>query len=86
MRTNVWVLISLALTLTLPERESITIHVLDLAGRPVALLLDAELGPGAHQTRWNGDDARGRKASPGVYWVVVTTPKDIAVRRIVRLR
>ena len=41
--------------------------VFDLLGRPVALLLDAELSVGTHRVGWNGRHQHGVQVANGIY-------------------
>lgn len=61
-------------------------RVLDTAGRLVRTLHDGALEAGPHRLRWDGADARGRPAPPGVYFVEVTRDGETLARRVVMLR
>jgi len=54
-------------TFTLPRAARAVLSIFDLRGRRVGLLLDAELPAGLHERSWDGRDARGRAAPPGIY-------------------
>ena len=74
------------LTFGLPRVLRTRVDVLDLGGRSVAHLLDAELDAGEHQIRWDGRDTRGTDLGPGVFWVRVRAGSVEERRRIVRVR
>ena len=61
------------------------VEVLDIHGRVVATLLDRVLMPGEFPLVWDGRDARGTQASPGVYWVRAEADGRTDRKRIVRL-
>ena len=56
-----------ALTLTLARAARVRVSVEDVAGRTVSVLLEGEFGAGRRELRWDGRDASGRAAAPGVY-------------------
>jgi choice-of-anchor B domain-containing protein len=63
----------------------LTVH--DVTGRRVASLLDAgRLARGRHVVTWDGRDASGRTAVPGVYFVRLETAGGSWERKIVRVR
>jgi len=51
-----------------PDREHVTLQILDLNGRTVATLIDKSLSPGVHQLRWNGKDDKNQDVASGVYF------------------
>jgi hypothetical protein len=61
------------------------VDVLDVRGRVVATILDRTLVPGEYPLRWDGRDARGEDARPGVYWIRAAAGGDTDGERIVRL-
>lgn len=54
------------------ERSRVRLSVFDLAGKEIAVLLDALQDPGYHEARWNAKDARGQSVSSGVYFYRMT--------------
>lgn len=61
------------------------VDVLDVRGRVVATLLDRALVPGDYPLRWDGHDAHGAPARPGVYWIRATAGGRSDGERFVRL-
>jgi beta-N-acetylhexosaminidase len=66
-------------------------EILDILGRPVATLFDAESAAGELRTVWSGRDARGADASSGVYFcrtriVENQAPIRVGVLRMLLLR
>lgn len=59
------------LAFVLPAAGAARLDVVDAAGRRVARLASGARAPGAHRVHWNGADARGRAAAPGVYFAVL---------------
>ncbi len=74
-------------TFTLARAGRVRIDVHDVRGRRVRRLLhDALLPAGEHRLTWNGRDADGRPAAPGVYFLRVLTPDGPRSGAVVRLR
>jgi hypothetical protein len=67
-------------------RASVTLRILDVSGRAVAVLRRAELSAGAYSTTWNGLDGRGAGASSGVYFAELRVGRRVLVRKMVLLR
>lgn len=53
----------------LPRAGAVRLEVLDLAGRRVRVLDDGVRAAGSHRATWDGRDAGGRVARPGVYMI-----------------
>src|SRR5262249_35299878 len=70
------------LRLTLPAAMRADLDVLDLQGRRVRSLLEAELPAGGTEVEWDGRDDGGSGVSHGVYFVTLRTG---AGRRTVRV-
>jgi hypothetical protein len=81
-----------------PFRDLATIHfglaragearleLFDLAGRRVRTLASGVHGAGAHFATWNGRDQRGNSVGSGVYFVRLTTPKQVFHARVIALQ
>jgi 1,4-alpha-glucan branching enzyme len=61
------------LSYTLPTSTRGSLAILDVAGRTVRTLADGALEAGAHTVAWDGADAAGRTAAPGLYFVRLST-------------
>jgi flagellar hook assembly protein FlgD len=61
------------------------VAVFDVDGRRVRTLVDATLGAGPHEARWDGADASGRAVGAGVYFVRLAAAGQAVSRRLVRL-
>jgi hypothetical protein len=72
--------------LTLAAPTFVRAEVLDVTGRHVATLAWGNFSAGVHELVWDGFDARGGRAAPGVYLVRVRWPGTETTRRIVRLQ
>ena len=65
----------------------VTLRVYDLLGREVREVAHgAALGAGDHHLRWDGRNARGQAAGPGVYFLRLETPVGAWTRPVVKLR
>jgi hypothetical protein len=65
---------STTLRFTVPETMPVTLRVHDVSGRLVRELLARPVEAGQHRLTWDGLDERGRRASPGVYFIRLTAP------------
>ena len=70
----------------LPRDTRVRLDVLDLQGRRVRVLVDAALPAGEHVAVWDGRDAAGAPAGPGVYFYRMQAGGFTARRRLVRVR
>ncbi len=69
----------------LDRAAHVELSVFDVQGRRVAVLLDEELGAGAHRARWDGGTSAGRSAAAGVYMVRLRAGERTESVRVVRL-
>ncbi len=69
-----------------PKSARVRITVLDVTGREIALLVDKDMESGEFETRWEGQDSRGRDVDSGVYFVRMTAGSDTAERKMILLR
>jgi hypothetical protein len=77
------------ITLRLSRDDRARVRVFDLHGRHVATLWDGVAPAGALPLVWDGRDARGVRASSGVYWVRAEIGRGggtALLRKIVRAR
>jgi len=74
------------LGLTVPHAGELTLEILDVAGRRVTTIPLGRRSPGVHEVRWDGHDATGRAAAPGMYFARVSAGGETAVERILRVR
>lgn len=51
----------------LPELGPVKLHIFDLLGREIRLLLDDSRAPGSYELSWDGRDNRGAAVGSGVY-------------------
>jgi hypothetical protein len=70
----------------LPRAAGARLAIHDLSGRRVRELVSANLSAGEHVAWWDGRDASGVAAAPGVYLAAVTAGGERATTRIARLR
>jgi len=70
----------------LPRWEPVDVQIFDVAGRRTRTLFAGQLlGPGDHVASWDGRDAAGGSASPGLYLVRVDAGGERRLARIVRM-
>lgn len=66
-----------------PKAQHAQLEVFDITGRAVRSLVNGTVEAGEHVATWDGRDARGRRASPGVYLVRMRTMGYEATNRMV---
>lgn len=64
------------------EGTRVTVRLYSLTGRLVRVLADEVVDPGSYVVGWDGMDAAGRAAQPGVYVAVMTAGGFRAVQRL----
>ena len=70
----------------LSEERCVEISVFHVHGRRVRTLLTESQDPGRHCAVWNGLDASGREASPGIYFYRLDADNQSTVRKMVLAR
>src|SRR5439155_21712562 len=72
------------LSYSLARGAAVRVELFDTAGRRLRTLLDAPLVlAGQHALTWDGRDARGRRAAPGVYLLRLASGAKTANARVV---
>jgi hypothetical protein len=71
------------LRLRLAQPTSVHAGIFDVAGRHVRTIADGFMGAGDHPLRWDGRDAVGLRAAPGLYFYRVRSGIENAVRKVV---
>ncbi len=69
-----------------PARGHVVVSVYDAKGERVGTLVDETREPGSYPVRWDGTDARGVRASSGVYFVRLQFGGETRSRKIVLLK
>jgi hypothetical protein len=72
----------ISVVLEQPSKGEAFVRVLDSKGSLVQTLHSGELAAGKFRFVWNGLDAQGRKASPGVYSIELKNSKGVETRRL----
>lgn len=75
-----------SLRFRLAQPDDVALEVLDVAGRRVAVLRDGPAPAGEHTARWDGRDAAGREAPPGLYLARLRVGREFFTARFVRVR
>jgi photosystem II stability/assembly factor-like uncharacterized protein len=70
----------------LPTRANVRVTIYDVAGRPVATLVDREQAPGQYDVEWNGTDAGGSRVASGIYLARIEAGKRALSRKMVLLK
>jgi hypothetical protein len=71
--------------LALPRQTVVEVAVFDLAGHRVKSLLQGTQPAGYHALTWDGRDERGRRSSPGVYFVRAVAGAESRSRKLILL-
>jgi hypothetical protein len=75
-----------AISFTTQRAGRVTARIYDLSGTLVRTLADATLESGVQTLRWNGSRESGRRATPGIYFLRVSSPDGNAAMRLVLMR
>ncbi len=70
----------------LPVRADVRVTIYDVAGRPVATLVDRNQAAGSYAVEWNGTGARGERVASGVYLLRMEAGKQALSRKMVLLK
>jgi hypothetical protein len=76
---------SAALTYDLPRASRVVLQVLDVNGRVVRRLLDADVAAGQRHAEWDGRTDAGDPVAPGVYVIQLRGDGVRSARRLVHL-
>lgn len=72
--------------LVLAGATRVRASILDAAGRVIRTLADEDRAAGAQNLFWNGEDARGRRARTGLYFLRVVAAGQTATRAVSLIR
>jgi hypothetical protein len=74
------------ITFETPRAGSVEIAIYDLGGRRVATILDnKDLPAGPNAVTWAGEDERGRRLSPGVYFYTLESGGEKRTKKLLLL-
>ena len=62
------------------------VTVYDAIGRRLRTLVEDTRDAGWYTVRWDGRDARGRRAATGIYFIRLVTPEQRLVRKALLLQ
>jgi hypothetical protein len=68
------------------EKLPVALRIYNIRGQLVRTLLETSVGPGVHQTSWDGKDALGRTAESGIYLCVLQAGSQQDCKKVVLLR
>jgi Domain of unknown function (DUF2341)/Putative Ig domain/CARDB/FlgD Ig-like domain len=77
---------SVVLRMNLAGSGPTSLHILDVGGRRVRMLVHESTQAGRHRVVWDGRDDHGLAVMPGLYFVRLTTLDGHRTRRLVWLR
>ncbi|HSG27911.1 MAG TPA: FlgD immunoglobulin-like domain containing protein, partial [Candidatus Krumholzibacterium sp.] len=70
----------------LPQAESVSLDIFDVAGRRIKTLANGIMREGDHRVEWDGRDNNGSRVASGVYFYRLRAGKDTLTRKMVLLR
>jgi hypothetical protein len=70
-------------TLSKPGATIVGVH--DLSGRLLATILDRELSAGEHSCRWDGRGMDGKLLASGIYFLTVSTSREVGRQQVILL-
>lgn len=68
------------------QEAPVKLEVVDILGRKTALLFDGICGAGINRFVWDGTDMAGGEVASGTYFVRMSTPDGVQVKKAVLLR
>jgi hypothetical protein len=75
-----------SITYSLARREHVDISVYDTAGRHVCTLVDEVQEPSRYRTAWDGTNAHGEQAPPGVYFIRYQAGSHLFAKKAIMLQ
>lgn len=76
---------SSTLAFSLGEPGPVRVDLYDIAGRHVRTLIDREMPAGGHSVSWDGRGSDGAPCAAGVYLARLSSGRDVAVGKVVKL-
>lgn len=77
---------TMSLRLAVPQSAAGSVRVYDVQGKAVRTLAEGTFEPGERTLEWDGRDASGAQAAPGIYFVSAEVGGGHANLRVVRVR
>ena len=74
------------LSYTLPENSFVNVHVFDMLGRTVKILVSEMQTAGSRVLRWNATDAAGSTVSAGIYLYMIQAGDFRQTKKMVLLK
>jgi flagellar hook assembly protein FlgD len=63
----------------------VRLEVLDSQGRRIRTLAYGRYEVGTYWSSWDGEDERGTRAGPGIYWARLAMGDHVVTRTLVRI-
>nr|WP_299820102.1 T9SS type A sorting domain-containing protein [uncultured Pontibacter sp.] len=64
------------------QAAQVSVKVLDVTGRQVTTLMEAQAAPGSYELTWDGKDMKKNSLRAGLYFCVIQLGQDKIVKRI----
>jgi hypothetical protein len=71
---------------SLARAGRVDLRIYDVGGRVLRTLVDKDLAAGRHDVQWQGEDDRGARVPPGVYFYRLVTPGFTQTRKMLMIR
>jgi hypothetical protein len=75
-----------AIHFSLARPGHVDLRVFDINGRLIQTLVEKDLEAGKHGIQWRGDNDRGERIAPGVYFYRLVTPGFVQTRKMMLLQ
>jgi len=71
---------------SLKEATTVNLEIYNVKGQKVKTLVNQKLAMGTHGILWNGEDNYGKKATSGIYFYKLSTPKETVSGKLLMLK
>jgi len=79
-------LASTKVTLAVERTSKVAIEIFDVEGNLVRGVQKGTYGPGVYTVSWNGENARGARVCPGVYFISCRAGETSQVERVILVK
>jgi hypothetical protein len=70
----------------LSKAENVLIGIYNIRGQKVCTIASGVMNAGAYPIEWNGKDDQGNNATPGVYFLMMTSNGSVATRKLMLIK
>lgn len=77
---------STTISFKIPQKSKVFLEILDIFGKRIKTLIDAEFESGVHKIIWDGTDENNNRVSSGVYFYRLNTEKTSLTKKMILLK